>query len=550
MTWFTVTDAGGWAIGPTWRKDDDGNWLLPERTLGWAAVDWIAENLLQPDGEGAGGPLALTDEQIRFLLWWYAVDERGEFRFRDGELRRLKGWGKDPLAAAIAWLEFLGPCRFGGWDESGEPIVVPSAAPWVQITGVSLDQTKNTTMALNPMIGGKLRAKSFGVDLGKEVTYSAHGRLEVVTSSPSTLEGNRPTFIIANETHLWTPHNQGVELAAVLGRNLAKGADGGSRKLSITNAFAPGQQSVAESNYELAQLVAAGKTKRDDVLYDSLEAPPTTDLSDEDSIRAGIEAARGDSWWVPVDRLVAEVLDPRNPIGQSQRFYLNMIVASNDALFDIHHWNACAVGGRLEPKDTITMFFDGSRSDDHTALVGCRVSDGFVAVLGHWRPEDYGGEIPRMDVAARVEQVFDQYNVVGFFADTRFYEGYMDTWANLHGSQLKVWAGAKRGRNAHPIAFDMRGFGRTEEFSAACERFVNDVLAGEVPHDGNADLAAHVGNARRRANRYGFTVRKESKDSQRKIDLAVCAIGARMIRRSLVASGVQTERRQYSAAAF
>jgi hypothetical protein len=42
------------------------------------------------NGEGSW---QFTLEQLRFVLWWYAVDESGEFVYRTGVLQRLKGWG-------------------------------------------------------------------------------------------------------------------------------------------------------------------------------------------------------------------------------------------------------------------------------------------------------------------------------------------------------------------------------------------------------------------------------------------------------------------------
>jgi hypothetical protein len=36
---------------------------------------------------------SLTLEQLRFLLWWYAIDESGRFVYQSGVLQRLKGWG-------------------------------------------------------------------------------------------------------------------------------------------------------------------------------------------------------------------------------------------------------------------------------------------------------------------------------------------------------------------------------------------------------------------------------------------------------------------------
>lgn len=76
-------------IGPTWQTNTSGEWILPERTLGWQVIAWIETWV----NDGAGGRFKLTPEQRRFLLWWYALDERGRFTFRKGILQRLKGWG-------------------------------------------------------------------------------------------------------------------------------------------------------------------------------------------------------------------------------------------------------------------------------------------------------------------------------------------------------------------------------------------------------------------------------------------------------------------------
>ena len=140
------------AIGPTWRRNEQGRFVLPRRTIGWSAIGWIEDYLLQPDGPDAGDPFRLTDEQMRFLVWWYAIDARGRFVYRGGMLRRMKGWGKDPFAAAICCVEFLGPCRFGGWDADGEAVAVPHQASNVQIAAVSQDQVKRNTMSLFPQM--------------------------------------------------------------------------------------------------------------------------------------------------------------------------------------------------------------------------------------------------------------------------------------------------------------------------------------------------------------------------------------------------------------
>lgn len=78
------------AIGPTWRRDQAGKFILPKYTLGWHLLLWTAQWLQHEDGT----PWRFTSEQARFGLWWYAIDESGRFVYRDGVFQRLKGHGK------------------------------------------------------------------------------------------------------------------------------------------------------------------------------------------------------------------------------------------------------------------------------------------------------------------------------------------------------------------------------------------------------------------------------------------------------------------------
>lgn len=77
-------------LGPTWSRNENGGWILPERTLGWEIAAWCAQYL---NGMEPGTPWKFTLEQLRFILWWYAIDETGRFVYRTGVLQRMKGWG-------------------------------------------------------------------------------------------------------------------------------------------------------------------------------------------------------------------------------------------------------------------------------------------------------------------------------------------------------------------------------------------------------------------------------------------------------------------------
>ena len=76
--------------GPSWQTDGE-DWLLPERTLGWELAAWASSHLANPNDSDS--PWEFTMEQLRLLLWWYAVDERGRFLSRRGVVQRIKGWG-------------------------------------------------------------------------------------------------------------------------------------------------------------------------------------------------------------------------------------------------------------------------------------------------------------------------------------------------------------------------------------------------------------------------------------------------------------------------
>ena len=113
-------------------------------------------------------PLILTDEQAWIVLRWYAVDgDTGEFLHRRGAMEMAKGWGKSPLAGAIALAEFAGPVVFDRW-ENGRPISKPWHNPWVQIAAVSEDQTDNTYHALYEMLvaNDHRAARELGIDDG------------------------------------------------------------------------------------------------------------------------------------------------------------------------------------------------------------------------------------------------------------------------------------------------------------------------------------------------------------------------------------------------
>jgi phage terminase large subunit-like protein len=123
----------------------------------------------------------------------------------------------------------------------------------------------------------------------------------------------------------------------------------------------------------------------------------------------------------------------------------------------------------------------------------------------------------------------------------REWESFTSTvWPGRYRDELLVWA-APSGKPPQPIAWDMRS--HTAEFARAAEACHAEIQDGEFTHDGNSAVARHVANARRRPHHAWVSIGKESHDSPRKIDGAVCVIGARMVRRLVLASGKRRAKR-------
>lgn len=314
-------------------------------SLGYALLDLYAE-LDVPSGPMAGEPFIATQEQAEFVVRWYAIrpdtpeppDRRPTGRvYRRGSLRRPKKWGKSPLAAALGFGELVGPVVFDGWDANGEPVGRPHPSPVVWIAACSEEQGDRTTYsALRQMLVRSTLVDDFGIDLMKSgiELIGRPGKLEAITASSDSAEGTIVSCGLLDEPHLWTPSNGGRELAATIRRNAAPQ---GGTTLELTNAYLPGQESVAEMTHKSFLDGAPG------ILYDSREGPEVDDLKDLDALRASMEVAYGDNaHLVGLDRLVEEAQDADLSDAHVRRFYLNQVVQGVDRWIDPAVWASLA----------------------------------------------------------------------------------------------------------------------------------------------------------------------------------------------------------------
>jgi phage terminase large subunit-like protein len=413
--------------------------------------------------------------------------------------------------------------------------------PWVVIAGVSEAQTENTLAAVRAMAQDSDLNKKNGGPLDIGITRIFHedgGKLIPITASSSSQEGARPTFAVADEPHHWTKSNGGQALARVIRRNLAKVQ---GRLIETTNAHEPGQDSVAEQSYQAFLKQREGKTRRTEILYDCREAPALSpeELADEDTLRAALLATYGDSVWVDIETLIGEIYDPDTSPEESRRFYLNQIIAAADSWLrpDQYDVNSSDEVAPLAPKETVTLGFDGALTDDSSALVAVRVSDGAPFLLGLWeKGTDFQVEIDKSVVRGYVENAFETYDVVGFFSDVAYWETDVDAWRETYGERLLVKATTR-----HAVAWDMRG--HQSETVLAVEALHRAFTDREIPILPDDRLKRHVLNARRRPNRWGVSFGKETRESPHKVDALAALVLARMARSRVLSEGVLSKRR-------
>jgi hypothetical protein len=521
---------------------------VPELTLGWEAIHWASKYLRQPDGDYVGQRWEFIESQVRFILWWYSLDANGRWLYYHGVRRYPKGAGKSPFAAVMSLIELLAPVRLKDFDPRvlGGCVGRKVGMPLVQIAATSHDQANvNTMRMVRALLPPKSRIRQdYAVETGKTVFHTpGGGQLMVITSSPVTEEGALVTFAILDQTESFLHNNGGIALSEVLDRNVGKS---GSRMIETSNAWEPGQESVAESTFEAWCAQEEGRLRgKGKILYDSRQAPPDTDFDDDASLLRAVDEAYGDAYWVDREDIVERILSPRTPLDVSKRFYLNWPEAAEDSWTTQQSWARLADPAfYIEDGSDIAMGFDGSRVNDATALIGCHIETGFTFSLGIWETDNGRNPIPVLEVDAAVQAAKDRWHVCAFFADVNEWEESTKvSWRALFEDSLDVWS-VPGGRDPQPVAWDMRS--HTAEFTMACEMVLGEIES-KVPvfrHDGDSYLGRHVVNARRRPNRWGISIAKEAPKSERKIDAAVAMVIARNARRLVLSSKTYRERKE------
>lgn len=520
----------------------------------WVVPAWIQRHCIIPDGFRKGRPFRPYDWQLWCLANHYRVKPgarqdpdflagdpdampiRSEaFHYRRSQIIAPQKTGKGPMSAAWVAAEGVGPVLFYDWAgendtyvcadngcdcdwvyryRPGEPMGMAWPTPLIQLLATSEDQVDNVyrplqAMARNPRLSNRMLVREGFIRLRDEDGDPDQNRIDVVTSSALSRLGNPITFALQDETQLYTATNKLVSVARTQRRGAA--AMGG-RSGETTNCFDPSQNSTAQQTYE--------STKTD--IFKFYEPPPPDLKYTVRTERRRIHAfnykgsPHADLHGINAEAEELLELDP----GEAERFYGNRIVYGAGSWMDGEKWDARSwqrlypgVPLREVPDGTpIVLGFDGSDTDDWTGI-RAQTQDGFQFTPTYadgrptyWNPDEHNGQVPRLEVDAAVEELFERFTVVRMYADPPDWKTELDGWSAKHGEKVVLrWETY-----------------RINQMHAALVRMHADVTkdASAFVHDGCPSTFTHVKNARKlvRPNKK-YILGKPSQTQ--KIDLAM-----------------------------
>jgi hypothetical protein len=480
--------------------------------------EWIEAHCVIPDGFRKGQPFELYLWQLLWFARFYLV--RGDapwvpenpvlapaFVHRRGLLVGPQKLGKNPLIAAHVCLEGVGPALFAGWAgkddgyacsdhgcgcgweyayDVGEPMGMQWPTPLIQITAFSEESTDNTYDALRPMIEEGPLAHVIPKTGEEFIRLPGGGRIDTVTSSAQSRLGQRVTFCPQDEVGIWTPRNKMTKVARTQWRGLA---GMGGRAALTSNAWDPTEHSVAQEEFE--------SSDRD--IWRQFTQPPKAlryerkpDRSKIHRIVYPADTLRKNGGHIDLDSIEAEAssLAKKDP-AEAARFYGNIIVAGAGQAVDPERWKKQRrVRLKVEPGERIGAGFDGSISDDATALTACTADGRLFVPVFNGRPTIWlrpanapdGWRVPRSEVDEAVEWLFETYDVGRMLCDPPKWQTEIERWADRYNADLTL-------DESVVVFFDTN---QPRRMSGAYDRFVSSLTQGWLTHSGQGTLTEHV----------------------------------------------------------
>ena len=336
-------------------------------TLGDIGEAWVRQHCRIPDGFRRGAEFVWSDWQfwcsanyyrVRPGIEWVSDDEpllNQAFVYRRAQVVAPQKTGKGPWSASETCIEAVGPSQFLGWADKGdgwacsdwgcgcgweyeylpgEPMAMRHPSPVIQLTANNEEQVGNVYRPLTAMIklgplSDLMAVREGFIRIRGSVGGEDFDRIDAVTSSARGRVGNPVSWVLQDESGLYTQANKMVGIAETQRRGAA-GMSG--RTMETTNAWDPSENSTAQRTYQ---------SQAPDIFKFYRIPPAGLSWGNKRDRRKILRYVYDGSPWVNLDSIEAEAvelneLDP----AQAERFFGNRLVARAGSWLPMGMWES------------------------------------------------------------------------------------------------------------------------------------------------------------------------------------------------------------------
>jgi len=443
----------------------------------------------------AGSPLLLRDWQKELLRHLYARDANGGLIAQTALIGMPRKNGKSALSSAAVALYSL----LAEGVEGGEVIV--AAAEKEQARIIFSDAKRMVENSeLNEL-----------VQVYKDSIYvpSTNSVLKVVSSEAYSKEGYNPSRVILDEAHA----HRNRDLFDVF--SLAMGNRGKIGQLVVVTTAgvktdSTGQDSIAYTLYQYGQKVARGEVIDPSFFMAWWEANPDADYKNPET---WAEANPGYDDLVSAEDFASAVR--RTPEAEFRTKRLNQWVSSQQAWLPAGTWDELGDDFEWSADDEYVLGFDGSFSNDSTAIVACTI------------PKD--DELPKIKLVKVWEKNFD-VDDDSWRVDIADVEQTILNWCQQYPLVREVacdpfrWQRTMQALMESGLPIVEYNTGYLKYMIPATAKVFDAVVEKKLVHDGNPVLSRHLSNCVLKVDAKGPRVTKESSYSKRKIDAAIAFV--------------------------
>lgn len=452
-------------------------------TSGPRVIEWIEKHCVFTAGRWRGQPFVLLPWQKRLILELFEVEPSGLRRYRWALWGVPKKNGKTELAAALGLYFLLA-------DGEPSPLVVCAASTKDQANLVF--GAAKTMCELSPTLSRFTTTYRDQI----EADTPLGGLLKRVAAVDGANDGMNISAVICDELHEWSG-DKGEAVWTVLTNGT--GAREEPMVLQITTAGYD-RASLCYREYDRCRQIESGEIERRNYHFYWADAPEGMDPTLESTWELA-----NPSYGVTVrPEFFRDQFDTK-PLFVFERYFLNRWTESDEAWLPFGAWEGCQDDSAKIPKGSpIWLGIDIGIKRDTTALVKL------------WQRED-GKIVPEATIFTPPKEGQLEFSVIeqeirNIAGDYHLYGGVYDPWKFDRSAEQLRSEGLIM--DEHPMT--------NERMHPASARLYDLIVSGNLAHNGDPHLAAHVRAGAVKETERGWRLTKNNEGSPNDALIAMC----------------------------